>query len=82
MGYFARNQHELLMICRRGKLPTPLPSTRTSSVYREKRTEHSVKPVFFYEMIEAHYPQLPKIELFSRSPRDGWDAWGNQAEAA
>jgi N6-adenosine-specific RNA methylase IME4 len=51
-------------------------------VHREKRTEHSAKPIFYYEMIEAAYPQLPKIELFSRNPRTGWAAWGNQAEAA
>jgi N6-adenosine-specific RNA methylase IME4 len=30
-------------------------------------------------MIEAAYPGLPKIELFSRSPRDGWSGWGNQS---
>jgi N6-adenosine-specific RNA methylase IME4 len=25
------------------------------------------------------YPELPKIELFARAPREGWTAWGNQA---
>jgi hypothetical protein len=25
------------------------------------------------------YAELPKIELFARSPRAGWAAWGNQA---
>jgi N6-adenosine-specific RNA methylase IME4 len=77
-GFYARNQHEFLLICRRGDVPTPLPGTQPSSIYREKRGEHSVKPIFFYEMIEAAYPQLPKIELFCRSPRDGWAVWGNE----
>jgi N6-adenosine-specific RNA methylase IME4 len=82
MGYYARNQHELLLIAKRGDIPPPAEGSQHSSVYREARGEHSAKPVFYYEMIEAAYPQLPKIELFSRSPRFGWAAWGNQAEAA
>ena len=33
-------------------------------------------------MIEAYYPTLPKIELFSRGEaRPGWTAWGNEVEA-
>ncbi len=79
MGYYARNQHELLLVARRGELPPPLAGTQPPSVYSEKRGDHSAKPLYYYEMIEAAYPQLPKIELFSRSPRDGWAAWGNQA---
>lgn len=81
-GYHFRNQHELLLIAKRGEIPPPAAGTQPSSIYRERRRDHSVKPSFFYEMIEAAYPQLPKIELFSRSPRQGWAAWGNQASAA
>ena len=43
------------------------------------RLGHSVKPERFYEIIEAAYPTLPKIELFCRKPRPGWSVWGNQA---
>jgi N6-adenosine-specific RNA methylase IME4 len=25
------------------------------------------------------YPELPKMELFARTTRAGWAAWGNQA---
>lgn len=82
MGYHARNQHEILLIAKRGNIPPPQAGKQPASVHREKRAEHSAKPVFYYEMIEAAYPQLPKIELFCRSPRDGWTVWGNQADAA
>ena len=82
MGYHARNQHELLLICKRGNIPPPAAGTQPSSVYREPRGAHSAKPTFYHEMIEAAYPQIPKIELFCRSPRDGWAVWGNQSEAA
>lgn len=82
MGYHARNQHEILLIAKRGNIPPPQAGKQPASVHREKRTEHSAKPEFYYEMIEAAYPQLPKIELFCRNPRAGWAVWGNQASAA
>ena len=81
MGYYGRNQHELLLICRRGDLPTPPPELRVPSIYREKRGEHSRKPAYFAELIECWYPDLRKREFFSRDPaRPGWlPPWGNQA---
>lgn len=82
MGYHARNQHELLLVCKRGEMPPPEAGTQSSSVIFADRTEHSVKPADFYELIERLYPTVGKIELFSRSPRAGWSAWGNQSEAA
>jgi N6-adenosine-specific RNA methylase IME4 len=79
MGYHFRNQHELLLVAKRGDMPAPAMGAQPASVYRERRTEHSVKPNFYYEMIERAYPTLPKIELFARgSVRPGWAAWGNQ----
>lgn len=82
MGYHARNQHEILLVAKRGNIPPPEAGKQPSSVHRERRGEHSAKPDFYYEMIEGAYPQLPKIELFCRSPRDGWAVWGNQSGVA
>jgi N6-adenosine-specific RNA methylase IME4 len=80
MGYYYRQQHELLLICTRGDMPAPAPSARPPSVIRAVRDEkHSAKPTIVYEQIEAMYPDLPRIELFARNARAGWDAWGNQA---
>lgn len=79
MGYYFRQQHELLLVATRGTPPTPAPADRPSSVLRAVRGKHSAKPAEFAELIEAMYPELPKVELFCRSPRDGWSAWGNQA---
>lgn len=80
MGYYARQQHELLLICTRGNIPVPEPSNRPRSVVRIPRDpEHSVKPVEFYGLIELMYPEYEKIELFARDVRPGWVGWGNQA---
>lgn len=79
MGYHARNQHELLLIAKRGEMPPPRPGEQPSSVIEAPRGEHSAKPVVFAETIERLYPEVGKIELFCRSPRLGWSVWGNQA---
>jgi N6-adenosine-specific RNA methylase IME4 len=82
LGHWVRNQHELLIIARRGAMPMPLPANRPSSVITAPRREHSRKPDEAYEIIERMFPDLPRIELFARSQRAGWDAWGNEAPAA
>lgn len=41
------------------------------------RTEHSKKPVEMYEFIEK-VSYSPRIELFARNTRAGFDCWGNE----
>ena len=48
MGYYCRNQHEILMIATRGKIRTPDPGNRPSSVFYGNRTKHSKKPFEIY----------------------------------
>jgi N6-adenosine-specific RNA methylase IME4 len=79
MGYYFRQKHELLLVATRGAPPAPAPDARPASVVMAPRTKHSAKPPEFYDLIERMYPSLPKLELFCRSPRQGWKAWGNQA---
>lgn len=78
MGYYARQQHELLLIATRGNLPVPEPANRPSSIISGDRVEHSKKPEDTYSIIEKMYPERNKIELFARSKRVGWDVWGNE----
>jgi N6-adenosine-specific RNA methylase IME4 len=82
LGYFVRNQHELLLVATRGDMPSPSPANRPPSVIHAPRREHSRKPDEAYELIERMYPELPKIELFARQARAGWAAWGNELKTA
>jgi N6-adenosine-specific RNA methylase IME4/ParB-like chromosome segregation protein Spo0J len=82
LGYFVRNQHELLLVAARGDMPSPLPANRPASVISAPRREHSRKPDEAYELIERMYPELPKIELFARQARRGWSTWGNEVPGA
>lgn len=79
MGYYFRGQHEFLLIAKKGNIPIPKAEDRVSSVIEAPREGHSKKPEIVYEIIEKMYPELRKVELFSRSQRPGWSAWGNQS---
>jgi len=78
MGYYFRINHELLLVATKGNFPAPAPENRPDSIIRSPRGEHSKKPEEFYEIIEAMYPAASKLEMFCRSPREGWNAWGNE----
>ena len=79
MGYYARQRHELLLIATKGNPPVPEPSSRPDSVVNGERTVHSRKPALFYGLIEKMYPDSQKVELFCRTPQQGWSVWGNEA---
>lgn len=78
-GYWFRNAHELLLVGTRGHIPAPAPGQQWESVIEADAGEHSKKPDIIAEMIEELFPNCPKLEMFSRSSRNGWDHWGNEA---
>jgi N6-adenosine-specific RNA methylase IME4 len=77
MGHYNSVRHEILLVATRGSC-TPDHRKLYDSVLSIERSEHSRKPAIFYEIIETLYPFGKRIELFSRAPREGWDAWGNE----
>ena len=79
MGYWFRGQHELLLVGTKGESSPPESENRRSSVFREKRNEHSKKPVCVYEWIESAFKDKVKLEMYCREPRPGWSAWGNES---
>jgi N6-adenosine-specific RNA methylase IME4 len=44
------------------------------------RREHSRKPDCVRDRIVELCGDLPRIELFARQKKDGWDNWGNHFE--
>lgn len=79
-GFYVRGRHELLFICTRGSfLPLVDVAPPIGSVVTAPVQEHSRKPDEFYSIIERLYPDCNRIELFARATRDGWDAWGDEA---
>jgi N6-adenosine-specific RNA methylase IME4 len=79
VGNYNSPRAELLLICTRGSC-TPDTGKLIDSVQTIERSDkHSEKPEEFYNIIDAMYDHGRKLELFSRKPRAGWDADGNEA---
>lgn len=76
LGHHTRGNQESCLLAIRGK------NQRVSSGVRQlifaPLREHSRKPDEVIERIEQLYGDVPRIELFSRQQRAGWDCWGNQ----
>ena len=72
----------VLLIGKRGAIPAPAPGEQLSSAFVEPKNTpfdgHSRKPAYFAEIIKRQFPGVAKLELFSRSPRPGWAAHGDQ----
>jgi N6-adenosine-specific RNA methylase IME4 len=84
LGRWFHSRHEVLLVGTRGNVVCPAPGEQWESVIEAEpavKGLHSSKPERFFEMIEAYFPTVPKIELNRRGPpRPGWDAFGNEVE--
>lgn len=80
VGFYFRNTTELLLFGVRGKNARTLaPGRRQVNIIKTMKREHSRKPDEQYELIEPCSPG-DYLELFARGSREGWAAWGNQAD--
>mgnify|MGYP003627967770 CR=1 FL=1 len=82
IGQYFRGSHELCLFAVRGKGYDCRTERRDlSSVIVAPVGRHSAKPDAFYDLAEARSTG-PRLEMFARTPRPGWDAWGNDAAVA
>ncbi|WP_282029468.1 MT-A70 family methyltransferase [Paracoccus marcusii] len=79
-GYWARNAHEPCIIAKRGRFPCPKPALFPTSIIPGARREHSRKPEWVQDTLDARLPDARKLELFGRRQRTGWTVWGNDVE--
>lgn len=79
-GYWNRQNHETLLIATTEKgWPAPLPGDQLPSCMSLPRGKHSEKPSEYAEWIEKTYPTAKKLEMYCRTPRDGWSHWGYES---
>jgi len=83
IGYWLRGQTEHLLLAVKGNPRHHFKGihgacgNNHSTLLTAKRREHSRKPVKIYSIIEDISPP-PRLELFARTRRQGWDVWGNE----
>jgi N6-adenosine-specific RNA methylase IME4 len=75
LGDTFRLTTEFVLFARRGHLDHKriVPTTW----FDWPRSQHSVKPDAFYELVESVTPG-PYVDLFARTSRSGWDVWGDE----
>jgi len=66
---------EFILFGRKGVLPF-IETKAYSTCFAAPRREHSRKPDEFYELV-ARVSPAPRIDVFSREQRDGWETFGN-----
>jgi len=69
--------NEFLVLGRIGKMPKVKRVDSTWFLTKRSHNSHSTKPEFFQDMIEK-VSYSPRIELFARRKREGWDVWGDE----
>ncbi len=81
-AFTIRFAHEYLIWFYKPKMVTINADMRGKfmTVFEEKSRQHSRKPDYAYNMIESLYPDMNKIDVFSREKRDGWYQYGNQID--
>lgn len=78
MGYYTRAGMESAIIATKGKPSELVVNHSVRQVRRAKVGQHSKKPAEFYGDIEQLFGDVPRIELFARNTKQGWDCFGNE----
>ena len=80
-GYYNSVRHEILLIAGKGTATPTMEKVKLhDSVVEIERTEHSVKPDYFRDLIDELYPFGNRIELFARKAAEGWERWGDESD--
>lgn len=74
MGFWFRGQVEQCLLGIKGNIKAF--RLQRSNFIQSKAGKHSQKPLEMYEIIESIPDLVPRIELFAREPRQGWDTFG------
>ena len=77
MGHMTRGNSEDMLFAVKGKLPPRIDAGIIQHV-SAPRARHSEKPDVFRKLLVQMLGDVPRIELFCRDKKIGWDTWGNE----
>lgn len=77
LGNWYRHAHEICLFGVRGQAKAN--SKRLPDVIFAPRGTHSSKPEVLQDLAELMSPG-PRLELFARRPRKGWNCWGDEVD--
>ena len=71
---------EICLLGTRGAMTKYKKINNIESLVIAERTKHSRKPDEVRKRIELLFGDVPRLEMFARSPSEGWDVFGNEVE--
>ena len=72
---------EICLLGVKGAMGKYKKSNNVRQLIQAERTKHSKKPNEARKRIENLFGDIPKIELFAREKKEGWESWGNEIES-
>ena len=83
MGGHPRNATEHIIMATRGNYPKKLgkhDQAIMNWIITPPQRKHSYKPKEIIDVLEK-FTAEPRLELFAREKREGWDVWGDEVES-
>ena len=81
LGAWTMKNCEICLLSTKGQMLKYKKCNNIRQLHRSERTAHSKKPDLFADLIVDLFGDLPRIELFARDKKIGWDCWGNEIES-
>lgn len=82
MGKWTMKGSEICLLATKGKAHSLIKSHKVRQLVEAERDIHSRKPDEVRKRIIELLGELPRVELFCRTPKTGWDVWGNEVESS
>lgn len=81
-GPWGMTDAEVILLGTRGDICSKQIGTRNQYTIVQAPYEgtHSRKPDIFADRIVERFGDVPRVELFARAPREGWDVIGNEID--
>jgi len=80
MGRYTRSCVELCLLGKRG-IGVKRKDTNVPQIVYSNLQNHSKKPEEIRDRIFRLFDDVPRIELFAREKKEGWDVWGNEVKS-
>ena len=78
MGKWTLKGSEICLLATKGTAHKLIKSHKVRQLVEAERKKHSEKPNIVREKIVELLGDIPRIELFCREKKQGWDSWGNE----
>jgi len=82
MGKWTMKGSEICLLATKGKAHGMIKAHNVRQLVEAKRLSHSKKPDEVRDRIVELLGDVPRIELFCRDQKEGWDVWGNEVECS